>query len=178
MRALRSFVRSFHHMFKTRMTDTSMAEPSKKNKLQDFPSEMKGPMKEMQDLLSLVRTKLTPLMEDNPVDLSPLETARLDLTSVYAINSLYWVYLTLKGENPKDHHVMRELNRLKAYMTRLKQLQTKETMPCSQNKDVVSRIIRNALFDPKKGQGPRHVKTEVEDEFEEEHERKRKKLKK
>jgi exosome complex protein LRP1 len=118
----------------------------------DYPDHIKQQMKEFGEVLAEMKEAIVPLTFEHQdlqsrID-NPLDSARVDLTTVYTLNSLFWVYLTTKGESPRDHDIMRELSRLKAYMTRLKELQTKESR---QTVDIpaTARVIKNALFDPK-----------------------------
>ncbi|KAF7249462.1 Nuclear nucleic acid-binding protein C1D [Varanus komodoensis] len=52
------------------------------------------------------------------LDLDPLEQAKLDLVSVYTLNSMFWVYLATQGINPKEHPVKQEL-RAELYASQL-----------------------------------------------------------
>ena len=156
--------------------------PKNKKVLQDFPVEMKTQMKEFQDVLSQLKTTLFPLMEGYPtleakMENNALDSARLDLTTVYAMNSLFWVYLILEGENPKDHDVMRELNRLKASMKRFKELESRQPNNPSINVPAAARVIRNALFDPKATVTTNDLRNQKQED-EEEGGRKKKKLRK
>ncbi|KAH6925131.1 hypothetical protein HPB50_001177 [Hyalomma asiaticum] len=90
--------------------------------------------------------------------LSPLDKARLDLTLLYTLNSLFWMYLCTVGEDPKQHSVRRELDRVKEYMTRAKQIADKAKAP-KLVAGAAQRFVRNALWTPtddsqKDGQEP------------------------
>lgn len=162
--------------------DTGRTNVKKKSLNEEFPIEVRSQMKEFQELMTHLKKSLQPLME-NYADIearikdNPLESARVDLTTVYAINSLFWgechpekwtqtqniqcadknspchtVYLITKGENPKEHDVTREIARLKASMTRFKELQNRSDT-LQQRTMVVdtaaaSRLVRGALWTP------------------------------
>jgi exosome complex protein LRP1 len=48
--------------------------------------------------------------------LTDFENALMTLTLLYTINSMFWVYLTTQGVNPKDHSIKHELDRIQKYM--------------------------------------------------------------
>lgn len=47
-----------------------------------------------------------------------------DLFLTYALNTLYWMYLRTKGQDPNSHDVKNQLNRIKEYMIKAKQVNT------------------------------------------------------
>lgn len=154
----------------------------------DFPHEVKQQMKQFQDLLGQLRTALKPLTENRAVKEQtekPVASAQADLTACYAVNSLFWgesssgasvpvsrndwpaAYLIVSGQNPKEHDVKRELNRLKVSMSRLREVSGRETArPMRLDVPAVSRMLKHSL-----------PVDQLHDEGEEENGRKRKKLK-
>jgi len=138
-------------------SDTRQTNVKKKPLNEEFPVEVRSQMKEFQQLMTHLKKSLQPLMENYAeiearIKDNPLESARVDLTTVYAINSLFWVYLITKGENPKEHDVTREIARLKASMTRFKELQNRSDT-LQQRSMVVdtaaaSRLVKGALWTP------------------------------
>lgn len=155
----------------------------------DFPHEVKQQMKQFQDLLGQLRTALKPLTENRAVKEQPekaVASAQADLTACYAVNSLFWgessagpsvpisqkdssaAYLIVSGQNPKEHDVKRELNRLKVSMSRLREVCGRETArPMRLDVPAASRMLKHSLpADQMHDQGE-----------EEENGRKRKKLK-
>ncbi|XP_051868066.1 nuclear nucleic acid-binding protein C1D [Pristis pectinata] len=80
--------------------------------------------------------------------LDPLEQAKLDLASAYALNSLFWIYLVTQGINPKEHAVKQELERIRTYMNKVKEI-TDRKKAAKLDKGVASRIVRNALWEAK-----------------------------
>lgn len=97
---------------------------------------------------------------------SPLARARLHLASVYAANSLFWIFLACRGHRPKDNEaLMKELvssslplppllptfppwvqERIKEYMGRLKTLEDRALAP-KLNPGAAKAFVRSALFD-------------------------------
>ncbi|KAJ8360310.1 hypothetical protein SKAU_G00168350 [Synaphobranchus kaupii] len=78
--------------------------------------------------------------------LDPLEQAKLDLMSAYALNSLFWVYLVTQGINPKDHGIKQELERIRTYMNKVKEI-TDRKKAARLDRGAASRFVRNALWE-------------------------------
>ena len=52
--------------------------------------------------------------------MDPLDQAKLDLLSVYSINSLAWLYQQANGVDPKQTSLIDELQRIQANMKKIK----------------------------------------------------------
>uniref|UniRef100_A0A914IAJ4 Nuclear nucleic acid-binding protein C1D n=1 Tax=Globodera rostochiensis TaxID=31243 RepID=A0A914IAJ4_GLORO len=79
--------------------------------------------------------------------LTLLEKARVELSTLFSVNSLYWVFLRCKGLDPKDDaNLASELNRIKDYMGKLKNFDEAAKRPKYANK-TVERFVKHALFD-------------------------------
>ncbi|KAG8443904.1 hypothetical protein GDO86_009198 [Hymenochirus boettgeri] len=91
-------------------------------------------------MMSVSRSELLQKIE-------PLEQAKLDLVSAYTLNSLFWVYLTTQGVNPKEHPVKDELERIRSYMNRVKEI-TDRKKAAKLDKGAARRFIKHALCDP------------------------------
>uniref|UniRef100_A0A914EPD3 Nuclear nucleic acid-binding protein C1D n=1 Tax=Acrobeloides nanus TaxID=290746 RepID=A0A914EPD3_9BILA len=77
----------------------------------------------------------------------PLTKARCDLTTLFSVNSLYWMYLCTQGKNPKsDEELTNEINRTKKYMAKLKEFDDRKLRP-SLNQRAANAFVRNAMFD-------------------------------
>lgn len=145
----------------------------------DFPNEVKVQMKQFQELLGQLRTALKPLTENRAAVAEeadgrvkqPLTSARSDLTTCYAVNSLFWgescarrsaplsqtdsraAYLIASGQNPKEHDVKRELNRLKVSMSRLRELSDRgAARPMRLDVPAASRMAKHGLCQPEPDQ--------------------------
>jgi exosome complex protein LRP1 len=87
--------------------------------------------------------------------LSPLESARLHLMVAYTINTLFYMYLKTQGITATNHPVMEELERVKTYIRKVKEV-TKETemdadaskRQLSLNASAAQRFIAHALGGP------------------------------
>jgi exosome complex protein LRP1 len=87
--------------------------------------------------------------------LSPLESARLHLMVAYTINTLFYMYLKTQGIAATNHPVMEELERVKTYIQKVKEV-TKEAeaeaeaskRQLSLNVSAAQRFIAHALGGP------------------------------
>ncbi|XP_005147509.1 nuclear nucleic acid-binding protein C1D [Melopsittacus undulatus] len=128
---------------------------------EEYPTEIHDYLATFEQSLGSVEEMLKAMMLVSRSDLQklePLEQAKLDLVSVYALNSLFWVYLTIQGVNPKEHSVKQELERVRTYMNRVKEIAEKKKAS-KLDKGAASRFVRNALWEPspeneKKNKGP------------------------
>jgi len=82
--------------------------------------------------------------DDITVDLESEDRARYDLTILYAVNALFWMLKRSSGEDPQNHGIKGEMDRIKERMIRLKQIQDKAKMP-RVNLGVAERIVRHEL---------------------------------
>ncbi|XP_054654878.1 nuclear nucleic acid-binding protein C1D [Dunckerocampus dactyliophorus] len=120
-------------------------------KTDDYPYEIDEQLKGFDSSVSTVKTMLDKLMSvprsDQLQKLDPLDQAKLDLMSVYTLNSLFWMYLVTQGVNPRDHGVKQELERIRTYMNRVKEI-TDKKKAARLDKGAAGRFLRNALYDP------------------------------
>ncbi|XP_037072753.1 nuclear nucleic acid-binding protein C1D-like [Pollicipes pollicipes] len=91
---------------------------------EEFPKGLAVKLGEMDKSLKSLETTLDPILsiplEESYQSMSPLDRARYDLVSAYAVNSLFWVYLRTRGEDAREHGIKGELDRLKTSMLRVK----------------------------------------------------------
>ncbi|XP_077438262.1 nuclear nucleic acid-binding protein C1D [Vanacampus margaritifer] len=121
------------------------------DKIDDYPYEIDEQLKGFELSVSTVKTMLNTLiaMPRNELEqkLGPLDQAKLDLMSAYTLNSLFWMYLVTQGINPREHGVKQELERIRTYMSRVKDI-TDKKKAARVDKAAAGRFLRNALFDP------------------------------
>ncbi|KAK5105948.1 hypothetical protein LTS08_000063 [Lithohypha guttulata] len=101
------------------------------------------------DLESL-EAVLKPILDDSlhsaTRKLPILDRAKLNVTVVYAIESLLFSYLKINGVDPKDHPVWKELARVKQYFSKVKEAEEKHTKPAmTLNKQAAARMIQHSL---------------------------------
>lgn len=54
--------------------------------------------------------------------LSPLACAKLELAIVFAIYTCYWLYLVTNGEDPSKNAISKDLERIRLFMKRAKEI--------------------------------------------------------
>lgn len=117
---------------------------------EDYPQEIDEQLTTFDSSVNAVKTMLEKLMSMSRNDLmqklDPLDQAKLDLMSVYTLNSLFWMYLVTKGINPREHGIKQELERIRTYMNRVKDI-TDKKKAARLDKGAASRFVRNALYD-------------------------------
>ncbi|XP_062427396.1 nuclear nucleic acid-binding protein C1D isoform X5 [Rhea pennata] len=81
--------------------------------MEDYPTEIHDYLaafeKSLVSLDEMLETMMSVSRSELLQKLEPLEQAKLDLVSAYALNSMFWVYLATQGINPKEHPVKQEL---------------------------------------------------------------------
>ncbi|XP_020777184.1 nuclear nucleic acid-binding protein C1D [Boleophthalmus pectinirostris] len=118
---------------------------------EDYPHEIDEQLTGFDTAVSSVKSMLDTLISmprnDLLQKLDPLEQAKLDLMSVYTLNSLFWMYLVTQGINPREHGIKQELERIRTYMNKVKEI-TDKKKAARLDKGAASRFLRNALYDP------------------------------
>ncbi|KAJ7402219.1 hypothetical protein BTVI_88357 [Pitangus sulphuratus] len=121
------------------------------NNSEEYPTEIHDYLAAFEKSLGSVDEMLKTMMSVSRSELlqklDPLEQAKLDLVSVYTLNSMFWVYLATQGINPKDHPVKQELERIRTYMNKVKEI-TDKKKASRLDKGAASRFVKNALWEP------------------------------
>ncbi|XP_076443142.1 nuclear nucleic acid-binding protein C1D-like [Babylonia areolata] len=119
------------------------------NETDGIPTELKERLGSFDSAVSQLESTLQPLLSTSYTDLidklGPLDAAKLDLVAVYSINSLFWMYLNVCGVNPKDHPVKNELERIRSYMSRIKEAQDAMNKP-KLDKAAAKRFVKHSLW--------------------------------
>lgn len=63
--------------------------------------------------------------------LSPLACAKLEIAIVYAINTCYWMYLVTHGEDPAKNEISKDLERIRLFMNRAREVEQSVRDSCS-----------------------------------------------
>jgi len=66
--------------------------------------------------------------------LSPLAKAKLELSIVFALNTCYWLYLVTEGEDPSKNTIYKDVERIKLFMNRAKEVEILLSGVCSSTK--------------------------------------------
>ncbi|KAG5266560.1 hypothetical protein AALO_G00233510 [Alosa alosa] len=119
---------------------------------EDYPSEIEEYLTGFDTSLGSVNDVVQKLVTTSRNDqkLDPLEQAKLDLMSAYALNSLFWMYLVTQGINPKEHGIKQELERIRAHMNKVKDI-TDKKKAARLDKGAAGRFVRNALWQAEEG---------------------------
>lgn len=81
---------------------------------------------DLQDSLDKTKKVLdTVLSVEDISSLSARDRVTFDLFQCYCLNTLFWVYLRTKGVDPNTNEVKNELNRIKSYMVKAKEVRIK-----------------------------------------------------
>ncbi|XP_052006441.1 nuclear nucleic acid-binding protein C1D-like [Xyrauchen texanus] len=117
---------------------------------EDYPTEIEENLNDFESSVSsvqnVVQTLVSVSRSDRLLKLDHLDQAKLDLMSAYALNSMFWMYLVTQGVNPKDHGIKQELERIRTYMNKVKEI-TDKRKAARLDKGAASRFVRNALWD-------------------------------
>ncbi|XP_028983577.1 nuclear nucleic acid-binding protein C1D [Betta splendens] len=117
---------------------------------EDYPQEIDEQLTAFDFSLCSIKTMMEKLMSmprnDLLQKLDPLDQAKLDLMSAYTLNSLFWMYLVTQGVNPREHGIKQELERIRTYMNRVKEI-TDKKKAARLDKGAAARFVRNALYD-------------------------------
>nr|XP_056712932.1 nuclear nucleic acid-binding protein C1D [Euleptes europaea] len=127
------------------MSETHPAAEEYPTEIQDYLSAFEKSLGSVDEML---KTMMSVSRSELLQKLDPLEQAKLDLVSAYTLNSLFWVYLATQGVNPKEHPVKQELERIRTYMNRVKEIVDRKKA-AKLDKGAASRFVRNALYEPK-----------------------------
>lgn len=73
-------------------------------------------------------------LTDNKQILSPLACAKLELAIVFSINTCYWMYLVTHGEDPNKNDISKDIERIRLFMNRAKEVEESSTGSCSSSK--------------------------------------------
>ncbi|XP_069568374.1 nuclear nucleic acid-binding protein C1D [Brachyistius frenatus] len=118
--------------------------------MEDYPHEIDEQLAGFDSSVNSVKTMLDKLMsmprKEPQQKLDPLDQAKLDLMSAYTLNSLFWMYLVTQGLNPREHAIKQELERIRTYMNRVKEI-TDKKKAARLDKGAASRFVRNALYE-------------------------------
>ncbi|KAG2177084.1 hypothetical protein INT43_007740 [Umbelopsis isabellina] len=77
--------------------------------------------------------------------LSTLERCQLYVLLSYTLNTTIFIYLKTQGENPKEHAVIRELERVTQYVGKIKAAQGSKKSTLTVDKAAAHRFVKGAL---------------------------------
>eukprot|EP01114_Cavostelium_apophysatum_P000692 TRINITY_DN10631_c0_g1_i1.p1 TRINITY_DN10631_c0_g1~~TRINITY_DN10631_c0_g1_i1.p1 ORF type:complete len:158 (+),score=31.64 TRINITY_DN10631_c0_g1_i1:80-553(+) len=80
--------------------------------------------------------------------LSESDMAKLHVVVAYTINTLFYLYMKLQGMDPNNHAVKKELERVRLYITKVKELTDKSQPALKIDKDAAKRFIIHSTNTP------------------------------
>ena len=96
-------------------------------------------------LLPLFSKDITELEQS----LTPEQQTALKLLQLYGINSLFFSYVTLSGEDPEHHDIQHELQRIEKYINQMKEIGDRSKRPRI-DKSAVKRFVKSGINAGKK----------------------------
>ncbi|KAJ1855464.1 hypothetical protein GGH12_003433 [Coemansia sp. RSA 1822] len=84
--------------------------------------------------------------------LTPIQRCELEALVAYSIDTLFWIYLKVNGVPPKEHPIMKELQRVQRYIekiNRAKGSDKPEPRAMKVDAGAADRFIRNAIASTK-----------------------------
>lgn len=121
--------------------DLDFGELAQDEKFKELATNLKESIDKLQDHMER-------LHKINYDKLSQEDKVKYDIYQTYAINSIFWMYLKLIGEDLTEHGVIHELSRVKEAMARQKQFQDRKLQPRLE-KDVAKRFVKHGLQIPR-----------------------------
>ncbi|KAJ8922333.1 hypothetical protein NQ315_004276 [Exocentrus adspersus] len=96
--------------------------------------------------------------------LSVKEKVDYDLFIAYATDTLYWLYLRLKNEDPNKNDIKLQLNRVKEYMVKAKQAHERHTLRPKIDQQAAKRFVKHGIqYKNKPDQPPPNKKIKFSD---------------
>jgi exosome complex protein LRP1 len=95
---------------------------------------------------------------------------KYDLLLSYSLNSLFWLYLRTQGVDPSKHAVKSEIDRVREYFAKAKQVRDRRTIMPRIDVAAAQRFIRSGLWQPNqndsmntdtKVQGPQRIDDDI-----------------
>lgn len=113
-------------------------------------------IEDLDDSLADLKDLLKPLLDASlsaaTRKLTLLDRAKLNVTVVYAIESLIFNYLRVNGVEAKEHPVFKELSRVRSYFDKLKEADEKLKKPTLVvDKAATKRILAHDLVSARDG---------------------------
>ena len=95
-----------------------------------------------------IRKMIEQAIEMNTDEMSLEEKVKFDIFLAYAVNSLYFMYLKVDGQDVGTHEIRHELSRIKEVMQKNQQVLDRKLRPTVT--DAAKRLVKGGLYDFKK----------------------------
>jgi exosome complex protein LRP1 len=77
--------------------------------------------------------------------LTTKEKVDFDLFMAYTLNTLFWLYMKTKGQDPNQSDIKNQLNRVKQYMVKAKEAHERQTIKPRIDKAVAGRFVKHGI---------------------------------
>jgi len=98
-----------------------------------MPEQLKESIYQLEEQISNLENILNPFFQHDLKDLqsklSPLDCAKLNTIIAYSVNTLFYMYLKTQGVSPTEHPVTEELNRVKQYIQKIRDITEEKQGP-------------------------------------------------
>ncbi len=85
--------------------------------------EIEGRLGDVEEQLDAMIEAIQPVVEMGSAallaEMEPLESARMQLSLAYAMNSLFQLYMRIQGGCPEDHPIHKDMERIVSYMDKV-----------------------------------------------------------
>ncbi|KAF5332769.1 hypothetical protein D9611_005095 [Ephemerocybe angulata] len=99
----------------------------------------------LDDLEGILESLFSQTLPETVLNLEPLQQAKLQTDVPYVIYDLVFMYLKLKGIDPKGHPVIGELDRIRQYFDKISHTENPPTRPNQIDKAAAGRFIKHAI---------------------------------
>jgi exosome complex protein LRP1 len=119
--------------------------------MDDLPPDLAQPVTDLASAISTIEAQVQRLQSAPWAELckglTPLEVARMHLMVAYTINTLFYIYLKTQGLPTANHPVREELERVKAYIRKVKEVSQAQRGGAAEAaaQGAVQRVIAEAL---------------------------------
>ncbi|KAG0167925.1 hypothetical protein DFQ28_004696 [Apophysomyces sp. BC1034] len=125
----------------------------------------KKAVKALKARLDLVERHLEPLLSRPLTEsygrLPVNEKCQFEVLLCYAINTLFFMYMKTQGQDPQNHEVMKELERVKVYVDRIKRAEGKgPKASLAVDKEAAARFIKAALANDNDDNDDKEIETQ------------------
>ncbi|XP_066151343.1 nuclear nucleic acid-binding protein C1D [Euwallacea fornicatus] len=102
-------------------------------------------LQNLHDSIQNIQKFLDAALEIDTAEYSSKDKVDLDLFVTYALNTLYWMYLRTKGEDPNTHDVKNQLNRVKEYMIKAREAHERLTLRPKVDQAAAGRFVKHGI---------------------------------
>eukprot|EP01098_Paradermamoeba_levis_P001060 TRINITY_DN11191_c0_g1_i1.p1 TRINITY_DN11191_c0_g1~~TRINITY_DN11191_c0_g1_i1.p1 ORF type:complete len:199 (-),score=59.79 TRINITY_DN11191_c0_g1_i1:115-711(-) len=113
-----------------------------------LPTDLQQTISSFETEISSIEKQLRPFfavpLKDVTSQLTPLDEAKLNVITAFAINNLFYMYLKAQGVSTTTHPVKQELERIKLYFKKIRELATGNEPTSRLDVDAAKRFIQHA----------------------------------